>query len=78
MRIPFQGGNFTWSNNRDSSLWSRIDGFLFFPIGMITSRTWFRVDKVDYLEFSHITFLFFLIVVIFRGAKVILNLKTCS
>jgi hypothetical protein len=32
--------------------------------------------KADYPEFSHISVLYFLIVAIFRGAKVILSLKT--
>jgi len=28
MDILLVGGNFTWSNNRELQLWSRIDGFL--------------------------------------------------
>jgi hypothetical protein len=31
MDIPLKDGNFTWSNNRDSPSWSRIDMFLISP-----------------------------------------------
>ena len=31
MDIPLVDGNCTWSNNRDPSVWSRIDKFLLSP-----------------------------------------------
>jgi hypothetical protein len=31
MDLPFVGGSFTWSNNRDSFAWSRIDRFIVSP-----------------------------------------------
>ncbi len=31
LQTSFVGGNFTWSNNRNPPLWSRIDRFLLSP-----------------------------------------------
>ena len=52
-----------------------LTGFSFSLNEGITSQMWF---KADYPEFSHISVLYFLIVAIIRGAKVILSLKTCG
>lgn len=52
-----------------------LTSFSSLPSGRFTSRTFFRAD---YAGFFQIIFLFFLIVMKFRGAEVILSLNTCS
>jgi exonuclease III len=48
MDFPFEGGIYTWSNNRETTSMSRIDKFLFSPawadhFGLVNQRRLLRL-----------------------------------
>jgi len=75
MDIPLQGENFTWSHNRNLPSWSRIEKVLISPEW---EDHFPNVVQSKLPRVLSIISTFFLIVAIFRGAEVILNLRTCG
>ena len=63
MDLPLVGGSFTWSNNCS---WSRIDTLLFLWIVKLSILVCF---KRGFLDCALTIFLFFPIVVVFKGGK---------